>query len=54
MKCIVCKEPWCELPGGDYKTEIVSVHDPDEYLSEATTEKNRQKHVYSSVCRLRE
>lgn len=38
-----CWEQGCELLGGDYKTEIVSVHDPDEYLSEATTEKDRQK-----------
>lgn len=38
-----CWEQGCELLGGDYKPQLVSVHDPDEYLAQATTEDERQK-----------
>lgn len=38
-----CWEQGLELLGGDYSTQLVSVHDPDEYLDAATTEDERKK-----------
>lgn len=38
-----CWEQGLELLGGDYSTQIVSVHDPDEYLDAARSERDRQK-----------
>jgi D-threo-aldose 1-dehydrogenase len=38
-----CWEQGLELLGGAYSTQIVSVHDPDEYLDAATSESNRQQ-----------
>jgi len=38
-----CWEQGLELLGGDYTTEIVSVHDPDEYLDAATSDVDRKK-----------
>ncbi len=37
-----CWEQGCELLGGKYKPEVVSVHDPDEYLFAATGEEDRE------------
>ena len=36
-----CWEQGCELLGGDYTSQMVSVHDPDEFLAAAPTEKER-------------
>jgi D-threo-aldose 1-dehydrogenase len=38
-----CWEQGCELLGGHYKTGIVSVHDPDEYLAQAGGKVDRSK-----------
>ncbi len=38
-----CWQQGCELLGEKYKPEIVSVHDPDEYLSAAVDAKDRKK-----------
>ncbi len=38
-----CWEQGCELLGDDYKPQIVSVHDPDEYLAQAISENDRKK-----------
>lgn len=38
-----CWEQGLELLGGDYTTDIVSVHDPDEYLDAATSADDRKK-----------
>lgn len=38
-----CFEQGLELLGGDYTTQIVSVHDPDEYLDAATSQGDRKK-----------
>jgi D-threo-aldose 1-dehydrogenase len=38
-----CWEQGCELLGGNYKTEVVSVHDPDEYLARADSKRDRAK-----------
>ena len=35
-----CWRQGCELLGSDYAPELVSVHDPDEYISAAETEKD--------------
>ena len=40
-----CWEEGCELLGGNYPTQMVSVHDPDEYLATATTAEERQQCV---------
>ena len=40
-----CWEQGCELLGGYYKPQVVSVHDPDEYLFAATDEADRAKRV---------
>ncbi|WP_321995495.1 aldo/keto reductase [Draconibacterium orientale] len=38
-----CWQQGCELLGGKFKPEIVSVHDPDEYLMAASNDKDREK-----------
>lgn len=40
-----CWEQGCELLGGYYKPQVVSVHDPDEYLFAATNAADRTKRV---------
>ena len=40
---IECWEQGCELLGGYYKPQVVSVHDPDEYLFAATSSEDRDK-----------
>ncbi|MGV8090679.1 MAG: aldo/keto reductase [Mangrovibacterium sp.] len=40
-----CWEQGCELLGGKYKPALVSVHDPDEYLSAASNKKDRDKRL---------
>lgn len=40
-----CWEQGLELLGGDYTTQIVSVHDPDEYLDAASSDSDRQKRL---------
>ena len=40
---IRCWEEGNELLGGDYPTQMVSVHDPDEYLDRAETEDERKQ-----------
>lgn len=40
-----CWEQGCQLLGGKYKPEVVSVHDPDEYLMAATDAADRKKRV---------
>lgn len=37
-----CWEQGCELLGGTYKPEIVSVHDPDEYLDAVINENDQE------------
>jgi D-threo-aldose 1-dehydrogenase len=39
-----CWEQGCELLGNVYKPQLVSVHDPDEYLAQATSAQERAKH----------
>jgi len=38
-----CYEQGCQLLGGKYKPQLVSVHDPDEYLAEATDPADREQ-----------
>jgi len=38
-----CWEQGCELLGEAYKPQLVSVHDPDEYLAQATSDDDRKK-----------
>lgn len=38
-----CFEQGLELLGGDYSTQLVSVHDPDEYLDAAASAADRQR-----------
>ena len=38
-----CFEQGLELLGGDYSTQLISVHDPDEYLDAASTADDRQR-----------
>ena len=38
-----CYEQGCELLGADYTTQLVSVHDPDEYLAAAPNLADRQR-----------
>ncbi len=38
-----CFEQGLELLGGDYSTQLVSVHDPDEYLDAAASSADRQR-----------
>jgi len=40
-----CWNQGCELLGGEYIPEVVSVHDPDEYLAAAVDETDRQKRL---------
>jgi D-threo-aldose 1-dehydrogenase len=40
-----CWAQGCELLGGKYKPALVSVHDPDEYLSAASNKKDRDKRL---------
>ncbi|RKD89883.1 aldo/keto reductase [Mangrovibacterium diazotrophicum] len=40
-----CWKQGCELLGGIYKPEVVSVHDPDEYLAAASDEADREKRL---------
>lgn len=40
-----CWEQGCQLLGGKYNPEVVSVHDPDEYLMAATDAADRKKRV---------
>jgi len=40
-----CWEQGCQLLGGKYKPEVVSVHDPDEYLMAAADAEDRKKRV---------
>lgn len=40
-----CWEQGLELLGGDYSTQLVSVHDPDEYLDVALTERERKSRL---------
>ncbi len=40
---IKCWEQGIELLGGDYTTQMVSVHDPDEYLNAATDADDRKR-----------
>ncbi len=55
-----CWEQGCELLGGDYIPQLVSVHDPDEYLFAAISEKDREKRLhdikeaYSALFELKE
>lgn len=54
-----CYEEGCELLG-DYKPQMVSVHDPDEYLAAATDDADREKRLedimaaYQALVDLRE
>ena len=54
-----CHEEGCELLG-DYKPQMVSVHDPDEYLAAASDETDREKRwddilaAYQALVELRE
>lgn len=41
-----CWQQGCELLGGFYKPQLVSVHDPDEYLAAATDRADRQKRLH--------
>ncbi len=38
-----CFEQGLELLGGDYSTQLISVHDPDEYLDAAATSDERER-----------
>lgn len=55
-----CWEQGCELLRGHYKTNIVSVHDPDEYLAQAVDNKDRDKRfsdiigAYNALYELKE
>ena len=55
-----CWEQGCELLGGDYIPQLVSVHDPDEYLFAGTSEKDKEKRLqdireaYSALFELKE
>jgi D-threo-aldose 1-dehydrogenase len=40
-----CWEQGCQLLGGKYKPDVVSVHDPDEYLAAATCAKDQSKRM---------
>lgn len=40
-----CWQQGCELLGGKYKPEVVSVHDPDEYLMAASSLEDREKRL---------
>lgn len=40
-----CWQQGCELLGGTYRPDVVSVHDPDEYLAAAINEAERQQRI---------
>ena len=40
---IKCFEQGLELLGGDYSTQLISVHDPDEYLNAAASPSDRER-----------
>ena len=40
-----CWQQGCELLGGDYVPQLVSIHDPDEYLDGADSDSDREKRV---------
>jgi len=40
-----CHRQGCEMMGGKYKPEVVSVHDPDEYLMAATDAADRESRL---------
>lgn len=40
-----CWQQGCELLGGNFKPELVSVHDPDEYLEAATDDADRKQRL---------
>ncbi len=44
-----CWEQGCELLGGYYKPQVVSVHDPDEYLFAATDPADRAKRLNNII-----
>lgn len=55
-----CWEQGCELLGEPYRPQLVSVHDPDEYLSAATTADDRRRRfddvidAYRALAELRQ
>jgi D-threo-aldose 1-dehydrogenase len=55
-----CWEQGCELLGDTYIPQLISVHDPDEYLAQAVSESDRQKYfddiigAYQALTELRE
>jgi len=55
-----CYDQGLELLGGKYKTDIVSVHDPDEYLSASTSPSDREQRfndileAYMALAELRD
>ena len=55
-----CWEQGCELLGGNYIPQLVSVHDPDEYLFASISEKDREKRLqdireaYAALFELKE
>ena len=44
-----CWDQGCQMLGGKYKPEMVSVHDPDEYLNAATNEYDRAARINDIV-----
>jgi len=56
---MACHEQGLELLGGDYRTEILSVHDPDEYLASAKSGDERDSrmkdilHAYQALMDLK-
>jgi D-threo-aldose 1-dehydrogenase len=55
-----CWEQGCELLGENYWPQVVSVHDPDEYLAQSTSENDRAKRfedivgVYRALAELKQ
>lgn len=45
-----CWAQGCELLGKDYRPQVVSVHDPDEYLAKATSAGDREKRLTDIVA----
>lgn len=44
-----CYEQGNELLGGKYKPQLLSVHDPDEYIMQAATEKEKEKRISNII-----
>ncbi len=44
-----CYEQGLRLLGPEYTTQLVSVHDPDEYLNVATTDSDRKKRMHNII-----